>query len=140
MVVIKHIFQFQIVNCLKLMTQKHKISVIVSIHQPNVEVLDIFDNLYVLSKGGVNVYSGPPHSLRQHLIDCHIDCKVDEIAIEKILKVCANNCEHSRLSICKMQQKMFKIPSWNKYHVRWLSIGSESPIGQFDFHYYHCGI
>ena len=73
-----------------------------SIHQPNVEVLDIFDNLYVLSKGGVNVYSGPPQSLRQHLIDCHIECKVNEIAIEKCLKVCANNCEHS--SIIDMQE------------------------------------
>ena len=84
------------------MTQKHKISVIVAIHQPNVEILDIFDNLYILSKGGVNVYSGLPQNLRQHLIDVHIDCNVNEIAIEKCLKVCAN--DSNNFSIIDMQE------------------------------------
>ena len=79
------------------MTRKHNISIIVSIHQPNVEILDVFDNLYVLSKGGVNVYSGPPQSLRQHMNDCHIDCNDNEIPVEKLLKVCANNYEHSSI-------------------------------------------
>ena len=78
-----------------------------SIHQPNVEVLDMFDNLYVLSKGGVNVYSGPPRNLRQHLIECHIDCNVNEIAIEKILKVCANDSKHC--SIIDMQEAIKNI-------------------------------
>ena len=79
------------------MTRKHNISIIVSIHQPNVEILDVFDNLYVLSKGGVNVYSGPPQSLRQHMNDCHIDCNDNEIPVEKLLKVCANNIEHASI-------------------------------------------
>ena len=76
------------------MSRKHEISFIVSIHQPNIEVLDIFDNLYVLSKGGVNVYSGSPQYLRQHMNDCHIDCEENDIPIEKLLKVCANDCQH----------------------------------------------
>ena len=79
------------------MTQKHRISFIVSIHQPNIEVLGMFDNLYVLSKGGVNVYSGPPQSLPQHLNDCQINCKENEIPIEKLLKICANNCKHQSI-------------------------------------------
>ena len=85
------------------MSRKHEISFIVSIHQPNLKVLDIFDNLYVLSKGGVNVYSGPPQSLRQHLNDCHIDCNENEIAIERVLKICANDSSHS--SIVDMREK-----------------------------------
>ena len=89
------------------MTQKHRISFIVSIHQPNVEVLDLFDNLYVLSKGGVNVYSGPPQSLRQYLNDCHIDCNEDMIPIETLLKVSANDCNHP--SIIDMQRMTQKI-------------------------------
>ena len=64
------------------MTRKHNISLIVSIHQPNVEILEIFDNLYVLSKGGVNVYSGPPQSLPQQMNECHIDYNDNEILIE----------------------------------------------------------
>ena len=86
------------------MTQKHRISFIVSIHQPNIEVLDLFDNLYVLSKGGVNVYSGPPQSLLQYMNDCHINCNEDMIPIETLLKVCANDCTHS--SIINMQKTM----------------------------------
>ena len=76
------------------MTRKHNISFIVSIHQLNVEVLDMFDNLYVLSKGGVNVYSGAPQSLRRYMNDCHLDLNNNEIAIEKLLKVCARDYRH----------------------------------------------
>ena len=79
------------------MARKHNLSFIVSIHQPNIEVLDIFDNLYVLSKGGVNVYSGPPQSLLQHLHNCHIDCDENEIPIERLLKICANDYTHQSI-------------------------------------------
>ena len=89
------------------MTRKHRISFIVSIHQPNIEVLDLFDNLFVLSKGGVNVYSGPPQSLLQYMTDCHIDCNEDMIPIEALLKVCANDCNHP--SIIDMQRMTNKI-------------------------------
>ena len=97
------------------MTQKHKISFIVSIHQPNVEVLDMFDNLYVLSKGGVNVYSGSPQSLLQYMTDCHIDCSEDMIPIETLLKVCANDCNHP--SIIDMQRMTHKIQTNLKERV-----------------------
>ena len=102
-------------NCLKLMTRKHSISFIVSIHQPNVEVLDMFDNLYVLSKGGVNVYSGGPQSLSQYMNDCHIDLSVNEIAIEKLLKVCANDYRHP--SIVNMRAVTQNIHHDKKEHI-----------------------
>ena len=54
----------------------------------------MFDNLYVLSKGGVNVFSSAPQSLRQYMNNCHIDLNDNEIAIEKLLKVCANDYRH----------------------------------------------
>ena len=79
------------------MTRKHCISFIVSIHQPNVQVLNIFNKLYVLSKGGVNVYSGAPQSLKQYINNCHIDCNDNEIAIEKLLRFAANDFGHSTI-------------------------------------------
>ena len=78
-----------------------------SIHQPNIEVLDLFDDLYVLSIAGVNVYSGPPQSLLQYMTDCHIDCSEDMIPIETLLKVCANDCNHT--SIIDMQRMTQKV-------------------------------
>ena len=60
---------------------------IVSIHQPNNDLFQMFDNIYVLAKGGVCVYSGPPSSLRQHLIDCEIECNKNQIPIEVMLEI-----------------------------------------------------
>ena len=118
-------------NCLKLITQKHRISFIVSIHQPNVEVLDLFDNLYVLSKGGVNVYSGPPQSLLEYMTDCHIDCNEDMIPIEALLKVCANDCNHpSIIDMQRMTQKVLPNLEQRVSREMSLSIRERIQIGQ----------
>ena len=80
-----------------MMSQKHNISIIVSIHQPNIEVLDTFDSLYVLSKGGVNVYWGGTKELARHMIECGIDIKANDFAIESLLKLCAKNFNDSTI-------------------------------------------
>ena len=82
-----------------------------SIHQPNVEVLDKFDWLYVLSRGGVNVYSGRPQHLRQHMKRCDIECNDKEIAIEQLLKICVNDCNH--ISIMRMSNEIQTFVNFN---------------------------
>ena len=62
-------------------------TIIVSIHQPNQELLDMFDNLYVLAGKGVEVYSGHPKYLRKYVEKCGIKCK-DRIPIEALLEHC----------------------------------------------------
>ena len=47
----------------------------------------MFDSVYVLAKGGVCLYSGPPQNLRQHLNDCQIKCTQNESPIEKLIKI-----------------------------------------------------
>src|SRR5882724_13234187 len=60
---------------------------IVSIHQPNNDLFHMFDNIYVLAKGGVCVYTGEPLNLRQHLIECNINCNENRVPIEVLIKL-----------------------------------------------------
>lgn len=69
------------------MAQKHYISVVTSIHQPNSDVLMLFDQLYVLAKNGRCVYEGAPHNLIEHLRRADIECYEYQVPIEVLLKV-----------------------------------------------------
>ena len=51
----------------------------------------MFDNIYVLAKGGVCVYYGLPIGLRQHLTECNINCNENQIPIEVLLKICSED-------------------------------------------------
>ena len=55
------------VSCLRKVAKSHQIAIIASIHQPNSDVLAKIDQLYVLARGGVCVYSGPPSKIRSNL-------------------------------------------------------------------------
>ncbi|CAG2174198.1 unnamed protein product, partial [Oppiella nova] len=78
------------IQCFKRLSRRHGLSIIASIHQPNLEIVMSFDLLYILAKGGQTVYSGRPRDLKQHLTDCHIICTENQIPIEVIIKLCAN--------------------------------------------------
>ncbi|CAG2180262.1 unnamed protein product, partial [Oppiella nova] len=52
-------------------------AIVTSIHQPNSLLLSMFDELYVLSKGGHCVFTGSPNLLRGHLLRCGITCAED---------------------------------------------------------------
>ena len=93
-----------IISCLKRLSRSHRISIITSIHQPNQDLMHIFDNIYVLAKGGVCVYSGLPQNLRQHLNDCHIDCNQNDVPIEVLLRVSSEDTKTD--SINRMNEKM----------------------------------
>ena len=52
------------IKTLHKLTATHDIAIVASIHQPNTEILMLFDQLYVLARGGVCIYSGAPDKLR----------------------------------------------------------------------------
>ena len=52
---------FEVVRCLRHLSTNYRITILASIHAPNHETLCLFDHLYVLSKGGVCIYSGKPN-------------------------------------------------------------------------------
>lgn len=51
-----------------------KLSILLTIHQPSARVLNLFDNIYVLSKSGNNLYFGPPSQLISYLSSFDIHC------------------------------------------------------------------
>ena len=75
------------INCFQRVSQTHKLSIITSIHQPNLEILMKFDKLYVLAKGGVSIFSGRPQQLRNYLSECQITCCEHQIPIEILMKI-----------------------------------------------------
>ncbi|CAG2112831.1 unnamed protein product [Medioppia subpectinata] len=76
-----------VINTLKVLTRKNGMTIIASIHQPNNDIFNMFDNIYVLANGGVCLYSGVPQHLRQHLTDNGIECHENQVPIEVLLKI-----------------------------------------------------
>ena len=76
--------------CLKNLTRNHSIAIVTSIHQPNVDVIVLFDKLYVLSIGGQCVYNGHPSRLRHHLIQCQFHLRDYQVPIEQLIKVASS--------------------------------------------------
>ncbi|KAH7643971.1 abc transporter-like protein 17 [Dermatophagoides farinae] len=77
-----------VIACLHRLAQLHNLTIIASVHQPNVKVLMMFDQLYVLAKGGVCVYSEKPTNIRKYLsrISTNGMMKNDIFPVEKLIK------------------------------------------------------
>lgn len=73
--------------CLKNLARKYDLAIVTSIHQPNSDVLMMFDKLYVLSKGGKCVFDGKTSELQSHLQECQVDCQDWQVPVEKVIKV-----------------------------------------------------
>ena len=56
-----------VVACLRKVARAHHITIVASMHQPNGELLALLDEVYVLGRGGVCLYSGPPSGIRASL-------------------------------------------------------------------------
>ncbi|CAG2113115.1 unnamed protein product, partial [Medioppia subpectinata] len=95
------------IKCFKRLSRKHNVSMIASIHQPNLEILMLFDMLYILAKEGVAVYSGPPRGLRSHLSQCNIQCNESQIPIEVLIKLSANGSSDEK--VMEMSRKTNQI-------------------------------
>ena len=84
------------IKCFKGVAKAHNLSIITSIHQPNLEILMLFDILYVLAKGGTTVYSGRPEHLRRHMSDCDISIRENQIPIEVLMVLGANGSDDQK--------------------------------------------
>ncbi len=93
-----------VIRCLKALSRMHNISIITSILQPNSDVLMMFDKLFVLSKGGVCVYSGSPKDMKNHLNECQIFCTECQKPIEVIMKIACKEPDDNH--VIKLSQKV----------------------------------
>ena len=87
------------------MSLKQNISIVSTIHQPNAEVLQMFDKLYVLAEGGVCVYSGTPQQLPNHLSECNIICTENQVPIETLITIGAKGRDDPRIVLLENRTK-----------------------------------
>ena len=98
-----------VINCIRDLALKHKICIICSIHQPNSDIMEALDKLYVLAKGGVCVYEGIPQSLPQHMRECDIVCNAYQVPIEHLVTIGAKGIEDNQvLSLVNRTNDNFK--------------------------------
>ena len=81
------------VICLKNLARNHSIAILMSIHQPNSDVLTLFDQLYVLSTRGQCIYNDHPSKIKQHLIQCQIPLMKSQVPIEELIKVASSSSD-----------------------------------------------
>ncbi|KAH7644308.1 abc transporter-like protein 17 [Dermatophagoides farinae] len=83
-----------VVACLRKLARTHNLTIIMSIHQPNIEILMMLDQLYVLAKGGVCVYSGKPAEIQQNLpLDSIHENRL--LPIDRLMKYSCHNYKDS---------------------------------------------
>ena len=78
-----------VVACLRRLVLRHNLTIVASIHQPNTEILMMFDQCYVLARGGVSIYSGPPNQISQQLEkipEINVDVDKSKFPIEQLIK------------------------------------------------------
>ena len=78
-------------------------AIVTSIHQPNSDVLMMFDKLYVLSKGAKCVFDGNANQLQSHLKECQIECEEWQVPVEQLIKVASKPSNVSLFSLFKIK-------------------------------------
>ncbi|KAH7642959.1 hypothetical protein HUG17_9650 [Dermatophagoides farinae] len=80
-----------VMKCLQRLSTQNGITVLVSIHAPSSDILDMFDQLYIIAKGGVCIYSDQPGGLRSHLNQITgIALNEDDSPIQEYLRIASN--------------------------------------------------
>lgn len=94
-----------VISCLKEFVHKHKITIIASVHQPNTDLLKMFDEIYVLARGGVCIYSGLPTQIRQHFSQIPgFELSDEKVPIDELIKYSCSNF-HSDLMVQELVSK-----------------------------------
>jgi len=99
----------EVMSCLKGLVGRYRMSVLASVHVPSEEVLQLFDKLYVLSKGGVCIYSGSPGAIKS-ILEQNTDLLLSDKSppIETLLKVgCSNGSNSNLVSLSEYQNEEF---------------------------------
>ncbi|CAG2179797.1 unnamed protein product, partial [Oppiella nova] len=112
-----------VVQVLKSVARQHEIAIVTSIHQPNNDTLMLFDGVYVLAKGGLCVYSGPPQEVRAHLSAAQFECNEHQVPIEVLLRIASKyGASLQRLSHQSMKAR-------SELRLRCLEEGHLAPNG-----------
>ena len=110
-----------VIDCLLKVKVNHNICVICSIHQPNQQLLNMFDNIYVLAKGGHQLYSGPPQELSSYLSEADIKINGNEVPIEVLLKYSSlgiNNTNVKRMNDKSLEQTNREFKEYSEKNMK----------------------
>lgn len=120
----------EVMRCLRQLTAVHRITVLVSIHLPNDEILRMFDQLYILAKGGVAIYAGAPENLGANLrLQLGIEVEGSRPPVEEYLKLACHGIDDSRVSRLADQTLIeeHQYLTTNQQQLRFLTNGSGMP-------------
>ena len=96
--------------CLKNLAQNHSIAILTSIHQPNNDIVNLFDQLYVLTSRGQCIYNGHPSKLRKFLLNFQIEMLDYQVPIEELIKISItsniNNIQTNNLMCIEFENKL----------------------------------
>ena len=89
---------------LRRLTHSHPMTIIASIHQPNTNILNLCDQLYVLARGGICIYAGGPSKVYSFLTELP-DAKPSDprYAIEDLIRISSCSIDN------KLVQSMAKL-------------------------------
>lgn len=65
---------YVVLSQLQNLCRGHNIAIVATIHQPSFKLVELFDQLYIISKGGKCVFFGQPRDLKSHLKRFQIKC------------------------------------------------------------------
>ncbi|XP_054152568.1 uncharacterized protein LOC128951345 [Oppia nitens] len=115
---------FELMKCLQSLSKTHNIAIIVSIHQPNNDLLKMFDNIYVLAKGGHTIYDGSPQQMKHYLTDCGINFNKNEVPIEVMLKISSQGIQS--LNVMKLTEKILNNRNINQSNLKQIENGLQT--------------
>ena len=84
--------------CLKNLAQNHSIAILTSIHQPNNDIVNLFDQLYVLTSKGQCIYNDHPSKLKQYLINFQVEILDYQVPIEELIKIASSTDSNKLIS------------------------------------------
>ncbi|XP_054164189.1 uncharacterized protein LOC128961900 [Oppia nitens] len=107
------------IKCFRRLAKRHRLSIITSIHQPNMDIIELYDQLYILAKGGISVYSGQASGIGKHLRECGVQyCPNRQIPLEVIMKIAGNNINDRQVLEMHRQTRQHQQRLQSAYTIR----------------------
>ena len=99
----------------------------------------MFDNIYVLAKGGICVFSGPPMFLRQHLNECGVECNENQVPIEVLIKMSEKSVNNTKvMALMNKTNEEIKQSMNGLNEMKVINNGLKKNIKRFSFvHFFH---
>ncbi|XP_027202263.2 uncharacterized protein LOC113796233 [Dermatophagoides pteronyssinus] len=129
-----------VIRCLQRLSKNNPITVFVSIHSPSQAILNHFDKLFILAKGGLMIYSGRPNSLPSYLKQVTgIEMNDDISPIEKYLSIASNGIDDDNVkqlanSVINDQYE-YSLPMNDKQSMNYQSIPNGLPHYRKSFYF-----